>query len=273
MHRSPTLLQPRKSSWLTRFRDLLAAPELRRLRRLPRYRPFQTRILGPLLHGVDGPSCYAAFGEIFRKRFYEFASGAAAPRIIDGGANIGLSVIFFKRLFPRARVTAFEPDPDVFAALAKNMQSFGLADVELVNKALWVREEKLDFHQDGADGGRLNVAQEHGRSLRVQTLRLRSFLSEPIDMLKLDIEGAEVDVLLDCADRLSNVRHCYVEYHSFTDRPQRLNELLGALRGAGFRVQLHTQFRSPQPLVRRASTLGMDFQMDIAAYREGEPRA
>jgi FkbM family methyltransferase len=268
MHRSPSLFQSRGPSWLTKVRELLAGVELRRLRRLPRYRPFQTRILGPSLVGVDGPSCYAAFGEIFRKRYYEFASASAAPRIIDGGANIGLSVIFFKRLFPRARVTAFEPDPDVFAALAKNMRSFGLGDVELVNKALWVREETLGFHQDGADGGRLNVAQDHGRSLIVPTLRLQSYLNEPVDMLKLDIEGAEVDVLLDCADRLSNVRNCYVEYHSFADRPQRLDELLGVLRGAGFRVQLHTQFRSPQPLVRRTSTLGMDFQMDIAAYRE-----
>jgi FkbM family methyltransferase len=271
MHRSRSPFQPH--AWIARIRDLLAAVELRRLRRLPRYKRFQSRILGPSLVGVDGPSCYAAFGEIFRKRYYEFASASAEPRIIDGGANIGLSVIFFKRLFPRARVTAFEPDPDVFSALAKNMQSFGLGDVDLVNKALWIREETLDFHQDGADGGRLNVAQEHGRSLRVQTLRLHSYLSEPVDMLKLDIEGAEVDVLLDCADRLGNVRHCYVEYHSFMDRPQRLDELLGVLRGAGFRVQLHTQFRSPQPMLARQSTLGMDFQMDIAAYREGGPGA
>jgi FkbM family methyltransferase len=221
-----------------------------------------------VLHGVDGPSCSAAFSDIFRQRHYEFAAPSPAPRIIDGGANIGLAVIFFKRLFPAARVTAFEPDPAVFAALQKNMQSFGLGDVELVKKALWTREGELEFHGDGADGGRLHVAQDHGRSLRVETCRLHSHLSEPVDMLKVDIEGAEVDVLLDCADRLHNVRNCFVEYHSFTDRPQRLDELLGALRSAGFRVQLHTQFRSPQPLVARHSTLGMDFQMDIAAYRE-----
>ena len=76
------------------------------------------------------------------------------------------------------------------------------------------------------------------------------------------------NVLLDCADRLSNVRNCFVEYHSFANQPQRLDELLFVLRRAGFRMQIHTQFESPRPLLRRRTALGMDFQADIAAYRE-----
>jgi FkbM family methyltransferase len=221
-----------------------------------------------VLHGVDGPSCYYPLLEIFQKRSYEFASASAAPRIIDGGSNVGLAIIFFKQLIPAARVVGFEPDPDVFAALVKNMHAFGLGDVELVNKALWVREGSLEFHRDGADGGRLNFAHDSGQRVSVATCRLRSLLSEPVDMLKLDIEGAEVDVLLDCADRLANVRNCFVEYHSFADHPQRLDELLRVLRNSGFRVQFQTQFKSARPLLGRRTNLGMDFQADIAAYRE-----
>ncbi|HEX5104363.1 MAG TPA: FkbM family methyltransferase [Pirellulaceae bacterium] len=247
---------------------LLAACELKRIKRLPRYRPFRTRLLGPWLQGVDGPSFYYAFREIFEKRNYEFTCTSAAPRIIDGGANIGLSVLFFKQLFPAARIVAFEPDATVFAALAENVLSFDLHDVELVNQALWVRDQRLTFYSEGADAGRLRCAHERGVSVQVQACRLRDYLAEPLDMLKLDIEGAEVDVLLDCADRLDGVQSLYVEYHSFAGQPQRLDELLAILRNAGFRIQIHTQFASHRPLVSRATTLGMDFQADVCAYRE-----
>ena len=165
-------------------------------------------------------------------------------------------------------MTGFEPDPAVFAVLQENMRSFGLHDVELVNKALWTEDQRLEFHCDGADGGRLHRGHSQGQRLQVEACRLRSYLDEPVEMLKLDIEGAEVDVLLDCGDRLGQVRNCFVEYHSFAGQPQRLDELLGVLRQAGFRVQIHTQFGSPHPLVARRTTLEMDFQADIAAYRE-----
>jgi hypothetical protein len=50
-----------------------------------------------------------------------------------------------------------------------------------------------------------------------------------IDMLKLDIEGAEVDVIVDCLDRLHNIHNVLVEYHSFRWHKQRIDELLHAV--------------------------------------------
>ena len=66
-------LERGQRSWLGFVPRLLAHRELKRIKRLPRYQAFQTRLLGPLLRGVDGPSCYYAFREIFGKRKYEFA--------------------------------------------------------------------------------------------------------------------------------------------------------------------------------------------------------
>src|SRR5690349_14366069 len=54
-----------------------------------------------LLHSLE---------EIFIDKVYLFHSAELSPRIIDCGANIGLSVIFFKRTFPSAKIIAFEPD-------------------------------------------------------------------------------------------------------------------------------------------------------------------
>ncbi len=89
-------------------------------------------------------------------------------------------------------------------------------------------------------------------------------------MLKLDIEGAEIDVLADCASLLPNVRNLFVEYHSFASQPQRLNDLFSILGKAGFRVHLQTQFGSRQPLLARQVQLGMDLQLNVFAYRVDE---
>jgi hypothetical protein len=102
---------------------------------------------------------------------------------------------------------------------------------------------------------------------KVQAVRLRPHLAgKPVDLLKIDIEGAETLVLKDCADLLSNVERLFVEYHSFGDRPQTLHEVLAILSDAGFRVYVSSA-GSAQPFVRRESYLGMDMQLNIFAMK------
>src|SRR5215203_998957 len=96
-------------------------PEYRaieRIRKLPRYTPFTTEMLGRPLRCVDGASFVASYSEIFKRGIYRFETQSDSPVIIDCGANIGLSVIYFKRLFPAARIIAFEADPSVFDVLS-----------------------------------------------------------------------------------------------------------------------------------------------------------
>jgi hypothetical protein len=90
---------------------------------------------------------------------------------------------------------------------------------------------------------------------------------EKIDLLKLDIEGAEFSVLRDCRDMLCNVEHLFVEYHSFTDKDQDLPELLGLLTASGFRLHLQPVSFSERPFLRRHSYLGMDMQVNVFASR------
>src|ERR1700741_4710485 len=78
---------------------------------------------------------------------------------------------------------------------------------------------------------------------------MRDWLNEPIDLLKLDIEGAEFDVLKDCDDRLSIVKCLFVEYHSFASQRQRLPELFAMLRDAGFRVHVQKDYFRASPLL------------------------
>lgn len=59
------------------------------------------------------------FNKIFKRQIYNFQIDNPAPYIIDAGANIGLGVIYFKKLFPDAEIIAFEPDPNIFAVMKK----------------------------------------------------------------------------------------------------------------------------------------------------------
>jgi len=102
----------------------------------------------------------------------------------------------------------------------------------------------------------------------VRAVRLRSYLAnEPVDLLKIDIEGAETLVLEDCADLLPNVERLFVEYHSFEGRPQTLHQLLAVLSNAGFRVYVAAVDGSTQSFVRQARYLGMDMQLNVFATR------
>ena len=80
--------------------QLKARRELERVRKQPRYTPGTTTLFGRLLEYVDSSSYFFLHEEIFTEEIYAFNSANSRPRIIDGGANIGLSVIYFKRRFP-----------------------------------------------------------------------------------------------------------------------------------------------------------------------------
>lgn len=242
--------------------------ELRRLGKIPRYTPACTEILGPRLELSDAPSFLVMYKEIFEQELYRFDCGHGAPLIIDCGANIGLTVIYFKTLYRDSRIIAFEPDVSLFRRLENNVSSFGLAGVTLVNKAVWRSEGILDFMSEGADGGRVVSLDSSFESYRVPAVRLKGFLDRRIDLLKMDIEGAETAVLDDCRDALGGVARLFVEYHSFAGAPQGLNTILDILDRADFRVHIHAHHASPQPFLKRDSYLGMDMMLNIFAYRE-----
>ncbi len=253
--------------WLIRPTYRYQHQEIARLRSLPHYQPTVTNILGQPLEVVDGPTFVPMYKEIFEHHIYCFPTKEERPYIIDGGANIGLSVLYFKKLYPNSRIIAFEPDDRVFAALKNNVEQSGYRDITLLCRALWSSETKLNFMSEGSDAGRLCQGDDASNQV-VRTARLRDYLNRQVDFLKLDIEGAETEVLKDCADSLNNVENLFVEYHSFSKEPQTLHTITSILTSAGFRLHV-TQPRSlsPEPFMKRYASLGMDLQLNIFAFR------
>jgi FkbM family methyltransferase len=242
--------------------------EFRRLRRVPRFTPAQTHLLGHRLELVDCQSFESTYCEIFERQVYRFTANSETPFIIDCGANVGLSVVYFKRLYPKSRIIAFEPDPNIFRVLKLNCKTFGFQGVELIPKAVWTGDTVLEFLQEGGEAGRLAKESDSRNIIHVSACKLKSYLQgQPVDLLKLDIEGAETEVLRDCRHELSNVRHLFVEYHSFTNSPQTLRDIISILDDSGFRLHMHSLEPSHQPFIYRKNNCGMDFQANIFAFR------
>jgi len=251
-----------------RQRETIETILFQTLKESPRYTPMTVNFFGTELDLVDSASFLSMYQEIFKKEIYRFEANNPRPRIIDGGANIGLTLIYFKQLYPDSCIIAFEPDRQVFNTLNKNMERFGFSGIELVNKALWNTETVLEFMAEGADAGRLVELDEEQRTYKVPTVSLRDYLQQPVDFLKIDIEGAETEVLEDCQDLLCNVKRAFIEFHSFVSRPQTLHKVTKILHDAGFRLHVQPVNVSPQPLYALRTYLGMDMQLNVFAFRD-----
>lgn len=239
-------------------------------RTIPRFVPTQKSFLDRTLYIHDISSFHLGELEIFKNEVYRFLPGNSNPVIIDCGSNLGMSVIYFKELYPDASITAFEPDPYIFGFLKKNMESFGYANVELINKAVWIEDGTLSFLEEGGAGGRIqnNNSSQNDKYISVSSVRLKDFLeNKKVDFLKLDIEGAEYEVLKDCTNDLQLVSNLFIEYHSFIDQSQDLDKILEIVSKAGFRYHLKEASDIQFPFLDRPVNNGMDSQINIFCFR------
>ena len=173
-------------------------------------------------------SMFGMFNEIFGHGVYKFVADNKTPLILDCGSNIGISILYFKSLYPNARIIGFEPCPETFEILQKNISSNNLKEVILHNKAVHDKEDTLSFYvssQHISQGGwSIKGAPVHNYELHkqmVQAVTLSSYINEPVDLLKMDIEGAEIMVLneLAASGKLSMIKQILLEYHHHMTDP------------------------------------------------------
>ncbi len=240
------------------------------LRKTPRYTELSVHFFGNKIKIPDSASLLFLNHELFELEIYKFSTVKKEPLIIDCGANIGLSIIYFKTLYPDAKLIAFEPDKNIFDYLQFNIASFDFQNVELINKGLYKEETTLSFFSEGADGGRIASDNDNKALIKISTVKLSGYLkNQQVDFLKIDIEGAEADVLIECQDELKNVKNIFIEYHSFSDKPQTLSMILSILQNNGFRYYIeHTGVKSNHPFINIENYVGFDNQLNIFGYRK-----
>lgn len=137
--------------------------------------------------------------EVFLDDIYGAASTATpAPTIVDLGSHVGASVLYFHARYPEATIHAFEPDPDNFALLTANTRH--LPGVSAHNVAVAGSTEPRTLWHDGESWTpTLSPAGARRRSVTVEAWSLDAVLErlglEHVDMLKLDVEGAEHEIV------------------------------------------------------------------------------
>lgn len=201
--------------------------------RTPRYRPGAFVFAFGRLRYVDVLSFRWQYAEIFGRHAYDFDCARPDPVILDCGANVGLSVIAFKHRYPTAHITAFEADPQIAEVLTANLTAAGLADVTVVQAAAWTQAGSVRFTRDGADAGRVDSAS--GRD-EVRAIRLADFVPGRVDLLKLDIEGAEYAVLEDLCQtgRIKQIDRVVCEVHGRMPDREGVGRILTRLAEEGF---------------------------------------
>lgn len=241
--------------------------EKRRLYKTPRFQKGSANFLQNPFYFVDAATFLHGFEEIFEQEIYKFKAGTDTPNIIDCGSNIGLSVVYFKLLYSQSKVTAFEPDKKIAQTLKENIKSFKLDNVEVNEKAIWINNDGIEFQEEGGFSGRIPKPGDTSNIVKVPTKRLKDLLSCKVDFLKMDIEGAEYPVILDCAEMLKNVDNFFIEYHSHIKEEQNLHKILEILHTQGFRYHIHEAYTRKHPFISNESMVGMDLQLNIFAAK------
>lgn len=219
----------------------------------------------------DAASFLSAYREIFLGQIYKFSSQDDTPRILDLGANIGLSIHYFKQMYPKAQIIALEADPNIFRYLENNIHNQNYQDVQLINKAVWYENTTLSFASEGADAGQIdtNLKNNQDNLIQVEAIDIQQLLqSEQFDFIKMDIEGAEDLVIPRCQGLLTSVKYFFIEYHSKVGQKQTINEILNFLSQEGFRIYMENPCEQLSPFLGLDSYLGFDFQMNIYAWKE-----
>jgi FkbM family methyltransferase len=213
----------------------------------PRLRPESDSVLGYRVATGDYTTLAFLFEEIFVRQEYVFATDTQRPVVVDCGSNIGVSLLLFKKLYPECRIVAFEPDPETFAILKRNVEANGLRDVELHNVALDARSGRARLHVDPEHPAGLRMstrrASPDGTALEVGCAPLSEYISGEVDFLKMDIEGAEAAVIGELAarDKLRKIKQMVIEYHHHIEPwEDRLGGILGTLETHGFGYQIRT---------------------------------
>lgn len=225
----------------------------------------QERFLGFTVIVPDYEIFFAIFRQIFVRHTYYFKALRADPEIIDCGGNMGMSVLYFKYIYPSSKITVFEPSKEVFDVLRLNMQKNNFSDVTIVHAAVSAKAGKMNMYPRGSAACGNTLDQNISRSTpskidampyAVDTVVLSSYITKEVDLLKLDIEGSEGQVVreLVAASKLGLVKECVMEYHYYPASPDNnLSEILSLFEARGWLSQIYYE-----------DVFFPDYQLDLA---------
>lgn len=182
---------------------------------------YRTKCAKYPLRARPGTSDRSVFWRVFVYREYLRMGEPKNPGlIIDCGSNVGYSCAYFLTRFPKSYVIAVEPDVGNFDLLRANLAPYG-DRCRLVNSAVWSKPAGLVFEEstlkESEQGRRVRETREGEKPAMIATdigQLLRESGFDRISILKIDIEGSEVEVFSsNCSEWISRVDHLLIELH------------------------------------------------------------
>ena len=188
-----------------------------------------------------GTSDVATFDEVFLAREYELPFEDFYPsHILDLGANVGYASLYFANRWPRAQILAVEPDAQNTNLLARNTR--GWPRIDRVQAAVWAHPARVCVANpgDAPNAFRMReLAEAPSESVDAFTVTqlIERMGCARLDLLKMDVEGAEIEILRESGEWLDRVDVMVIELH---DRflPGCGEALCDALRGRRFHLEI-----------------------------------
>lgn len=190
--------------------------------------------------------------EIFLRQDYGIIPEGAA--ILDFGANIGIFSIYAATTARNVKIYAYEPQPSFFKLMEENIHLNKLDNtVSCFNVAIAGDDTDRELFQPNKNFFFPTLvppeSEKASTSMRVQCTTLSEVLDENdlahVDLLKMDIEGAEYEILYRTpAEQFKRIRQIRMEYHNLNSHQQNVNELKRFLTANGFQV-IHEHASSP----------------------------
>lgn len=169
------------------------------------------------IHLRKNTTDHLAFEQVFITKEYDFEPGCDPSVIVDAGSNIGLGTVYFANRYPGARVISIEPEPNNFHMLKKNTNFY--SNVTAVKAAVWNEDTELNIYDEGKGEWAFTVHREKagtvGKVMALSIPKLMATYDLPyIDILKIDIEGAEKELFTSNYESwLPKVRVLVIELH------------------------------------------------------------
>ena len=227
------------------------------------------RTIGPVSVLYKRPyELLKTYNEIFVCEIYRFDTSSPNPVIIDCGANIGISSLYFKSIYPNATLIAFEPDESLADIFQKNMLQNGIQNFTLHKAAVWTENGTISFNNLGSEASSIDASGNSSAS--VPTVKLASIVGEykNIDLLKIDIEGAEYAVIQDIANELYRVKNMFIEYHGLASETHKLETILRIVSDGGFNCYIKMAADNlDMPFYQKQTGTIYDVQINIFCYR------
>lgn len=165
--------------------------------------------------------------EIFSENCYyteleSFGDAQDKPLIVDAGAHIGMATIYFKNLYPNARIIAIEPLPENLKLLGKNIKENQLDKIEILEAALAPKSGEIVIQEPVGEGAWKSGAGiipkgwkgiQTTAEIRVRAIGVAELLNQSIDLLKMDIEGMEYEVIRAAGSAIRSIRQMIIEVH------------------------------------------------------------